>query len=1233
MSGRKSNEHTTRKTRPQRPEPSPKRVDESVPAGLSSRQGLEVPDEPGSRALRRQTVVRLQRLSGNRAVARRLDGDRPQPAEANSRADATGHTEIDPAPPTPAAVRRWPWDDTSYTVEGIISERAADDVGELSDAQIRAASLSQKMALVRIILNENWWVGPFDEWQLERIWRLMSADDLEGMVSNANYRGLMRGSYDRGATIAMSDSQLRTASTAAKMLFVQRILQGNWWVGPYLEGDLERIWESFTSAELEEMLGNSTYAELFRDSAERGAAIEDLPPIPTMRSRFRNDVRGIAGRYLNQNEELVQQEMDRFGIRDRETVRQPRDTMAPPPGLGTRPMSGAQVAELQELQALAAQLRRAEIARDRLLATPVGYEMSVDARPGLIGVATGTDLEEHARDLYERGDSQHFWTVTFNPTYRPEFGPFGDEQPPLPDYDQVKAHYDQVIAEIGHYTATYPTLFALVQADSDENQVESFALAEPEQARAIMGERLNEVLGHIRESRPIVNTDEEFYLDLKPIHYQMFGGSVAAPSGTDWSQGLPKWVGQDEVSDHETVEFWTTLGLSGLAAAAFLVAEFVTLGSATFIIATGVGLGAGLAQAGRSWEQYEQLAAAADATVSDEARLVSQEQTDSAHLAAVLDTVFVFLDALGPAVRGARVARGAPAAAEAAEAGARAADLEGLSQLGRQGAEAAPLTERAIVELGVEETTERMGKSADELLEIVGRDSPAGERLLAFSRAAGAGLESSADLIVRLPNLADEVAGGLSRAEADRLVVQAVERLGPRHTLQLMGGWKKLSTLLGNDALAGRALLAWRNQLMRDLEQFVETSLRTEADEAGEALVQRTGSTDFTSDLDISFLGPNAAANRQAGLNFLASRVGVSADDLSRLLYTDLFTDPRRMHLYDLIDDAALREQVARRAAGFEEELIWNRRLHEAVETGDDAMASSIREQMEQLGVRQTTYTPLTAEEIQRLSGEIDNLHGQLQRAARAGDTAEQARLAEQIARKQAMINAAEGGGYFSGGGVRRSVSEREEFPGFTPAEAATEARRVLPAQQFTHVLDQLPKLDEAVRMLARAERPDQIAAALKGVGKYGQRLSEVVGVSLGRNLPEMAQFRRFAARFEQLIASARSSAVDPLTEQLARSPETLVQGTRQALTEFEQASAGILRIMQQRAALETPGLFGGNLRNMQFLIRAHTASLAAFDTVISSMDDFLRAQRTVGRAGESAFRPGGGEEGGSSSL
>ncbi len=75
--------------------------------------------------------------------------------------------------------------------------------------------------------------------------------------------------------------------------------------------------------------------------------------------------------------------------------------------------------------------------------------------------------------------------------------------------------------------------------------------------------------------------------------------------------------------------------------------------------------------------------------------------------------------------------------------------------------------------------------------------------------------------------------------------------------------------MLGNEAGSARPLLAWRNRLMDDLTAFVNRELRGEVDE-GVPLVQRTGTESFTSDLDISLLGPNAAANRQAALSFLA---------------------------------------------------------------------------------------------------------------------------------------------------------------------------------------------------------------------------------------------------------------------------------------------------------------------------------------------------------------------------
>jgi hypothetical protein len=245
-------------------------------------------------------------------------------------------------------------------------------------------------------------------------------------------------------------------------------------------------------------------------------------------------------------------------------------------------------------------------------------------------------------------------------------------------------------------------------------------------------------------------------------------------------------------------------------------------------------------------------------------------------------------------------------------------------------------------------------------------------------------------------------------------------------------------------------------------------------------------------------------------------------------------------------------------------------------------------------------------------------LHQELQAAQRAGNTARQGELATQIARKQAMINATEHGGYFSGGGVRRSVSEAEGFPGFTEAEAATEARRALPAQQFTHVLDQLPKLDSAIRKLDEAARGhpipvDNLASALKEVGKYGQRLTEVVGESLAGDVPGREIMDAFGDQFSELIAAARRSEGETLAVQIAADADALIRQTRTALTNFEQASSGILRVMQNRATITSPGIIGANLHNMQIMIRVHPHFVRIMDHIAFNLQSVGRMLRAGG--------------------
>jgi hypothetical protein len=282
----------------------------------------------------------------------------------------------------------------------------------------------------------------------------------------------------------------------------------------------------------------------------------------------------------------------------------------------------------------------------------------------------------------------------------------------------VKEHWDSVNAVITGFANRYPAIHALV-AEGDETGLADLAAGGPQEARQVIGRVLTEVLDNIDETIPKVGDDLDDR-DLKPIHHQLFNG-LEARSGTDWSQRIPRWAAEDLLSDHEATQFWISLGLGTLAAAAFIVAEIATLGTATFFIAAGVGIGASAIQAGRSWEQYEDLATAADAAVSDDLALVARGQVDAARVSAIMDTVFAFLDVAGPAARVVRGARGAAAGTRVLGEGTEAATEETLERGTRETAEA---TAEEGLERGGREAAEAAGRTAEETTAAATRLAP-----------------------------------------------------------------------------------------------------------------------------------------------------------------------------------------------------------------------------------------------------------------------------------------------------------------------------------------------------------------------------------------------------------------------------------------------------------------------------------------------------------------------------
>lgn len=466
----------------------------------------------------------------------------------------------------------------------------------------------------------------------------------------------------------LTDQQIIDTSDPERIALVELIHRLNW-VGPFDEGRLEFIWNNMD--DLSGQMQDQDNFQLFMDSIEYGAELDDISAVEDIKRRFERDVKKQAINYLFSNFRLTVEEEQRLGL----------DTAG-------EPLTNQQREAVGELQRAANIVRRAQNAQDRLRQVPVGVKKNRATPP-------------------ESLSQPRYVPSTFDPDRPPPFRSLPGYPEPEVSWETVKAQYDRLANVISGLAARHPGIYAL--AREGRESLRETAQATPEQARALVGQALDETQQKIAEAILKVISGDIDYYDLKPIHEQFFSGEIQAPSGTPWNDDFYRWAAEDLLSDHESREFWIELGLGTLAAAAFIVAEFATLGSATFFLAAGVGLLASGAQAAMSWEQYLDLADLEQAQVSDEFALVSRGQASEALVDAVINTVMLFADAYAPVARG---LRGAGAASDVARA---AAARRLLTQSERE------LEEMAARELAERETAERLGRETAERATGLGR--------------------------------------------------------------------------------------------------------------------------------------------------------------------------------------------------------------------------------------------------------------------------------------------------------------------------------------------------------------------------------------------------------------------------------------------------------------------------------------------------------------------------------
>jgi hypothetical protein len=442
---------------------------------------------------------------------------------------------------------------------------------------------------------------------------------------------------DVGDIKAVED--FRAATEDQRMKFVDALL-AQYWVGPRDEAALERVWGSFGDAVLEVAAGQR---DRWDKSVEAGAELDDLPGVARIQAAFRADVCALARETLSRNEAHVLAEMQALGI--------------PESGALDAELAPMQQDYLADMRGMAEQILAARAILAELRRVPVGYRVN------------------HYRETISKV------VVTFDPDRRPPLGPDSETagqgaRQDMRTWDEVKAHHDRVSAVMAALAADSPALYAAVSRDDDE-ALASMAQARPDEARQTMAGSLRTLLENIRATHPKIGTDLDDR-DLTPLHEQLFHGQPAA-SGANWSEPLHQWAARDLLEDHESTEFWITLGLSTLAAAAFIVVEIGTLGLGGLVLAAGVGVGATGTLVGQSWEEYEDLSTAANAGASSEGQIVTQGQARAALVEATLNTAFAFLDVI-PAVKAGRTL------ATARRAGS-AITHEGIEQGVKHGAE------------------------------------------------------------------------------------------------------------------------------------------------------------------------------------------------------------------------------------------------------------------------------------------------------------------------------------------------------------------------------------------------------------------------------------------------------------------------------------------------------------------------------------------------------------------
>ena len=393
---------------------------------------------------------------------------------------------------------------------------------------------------------------------------------------------------------------------------IRRILALSW-VAPWHEAALERAWTS-----LGPDLGRvrAEHRDLWDQSVARGAELGGLTSDGREAADvFPSDVLALALAAIDHNRDVIVGELVAL----------------------EGPESAAVTVDLQEL---ALEVVTAMEARAQVQQVPVWV---LPEQVGALPADLGPPVEPE-------------WMVApFNPNTveaDPPKAVLSSAEVAL-TWSAVKPMWDAANAVVLTLANQSPALYTLA-ASGDIEGLRALGQGETENAHTKLQALLEQALADLNEAELALDEGDLGWQDLGLVQGRALSGQrTLGSSNLDWSDPDNQAAAQGLIHDTERAEFWENLGLGAVAGVSFLVAELASAGSATFLMAAGLGVGISGSMALDQCFKADAMQAAAGASVSLDGELVEQMAADRATTMAVLATVLAFLDAAGPLTRAA----------------------------------------------------------------------------------------------------------------------------------------------------------------------------------------------------------------------------------------------------------------------------------------------------------------------------------------------------------------------------------------------------------------------------------------------------------------------------------------------------------------------------------------------------------------------------------------------------